>query len=660
MSADIAPTSWLEANQRYCMAALDVVRAMLEEHAERTRGGSTHAGDRSEATRTALAAAQSALPAPAALQTIAAAFGLSAFERDLLMLCAGVELDASFAALCGPAPTFGLALAIHPDAHWSALAPAAPLRAWRLLELDPRASPTRGALRIDERILHAIAGVSFLDERLRGIVEPIGEAGELSPSQIATAETIVTAWCAAQDTARRQRPPVVHIEGEPGAARAIAAHACRLAGLDPYSTALDRFPTDSSERESSLVLWEREALVDGRALVLVSDESPDPASERFLADIVARTRGAIFVIERVRRHRIERASFPVVARLPAKAEQHVGWQRALGPHVAADVTELSDEFDFSLETIRDVAARATSGLATGDARAVLWDAARDRARPRLERLAARIDARADWDSLVLAEPERTQLREIALHVRKRAHVHDEWGFAEHSSRGLGLTVLFSGRPGTGKTMAAEAIARELRLDLYRIDLSVVTSKYLGETEKQIGRIFDATDRGGAMLLFDEAEALFTKRTEVRDSHDRYANLETSYLLQRIEGFRGLAILTTNNRHAIDPAFFRRIAFVVNFPIPSAIERAELWRRVFPARTPLGDLDYERLARLNVAGGNIRNIALHAAFLAADVDVPISMAHLARAARSECRKIEKILGDEELQGWEAGDDDASRT
>jgi hypothetical protein len=564
------------------------------------------------------------------------------------MLCAGVELDAAFADLCAPAPTFGLALAIHPDAHWSALAPAAPLRAWHLLDVDPRASPTRGALRIDERILHAIAGVSFVDERLRGIVEPIGDTPELSTSQIATAETIVTAWRAAYDAARWQRPPVVHIEGEPAAARAIAAHACRLAKLDPYMTTLDRFSTDPSERELSLVLWEREALIDGRALVLDCDESPDPTSERLLASIIARARGAIFVIERVRQHRIDRASFPVVARLPTKAEQNIFWQRALNPHGIAAVTELADEFDFSLETIRDVAARATTSPATDDARVDLWDAARDRARPR-----------ADWDSLVLAEPERAQLREIALHVRMRAHVHDAWGFAEQSTRGLGLTALFSGRPGTGKTMAAEAIARELRLDLYRIDLSVVTSRYLGETEKQIGRIFDATDRGGAMLLFDEAEALFTKRTEVRDSHDRYANLETSYLLQRIESFRGLAILTTNNRHAIDPAFYRRIAFVVNFPIPSAAERAELWRRVFPERTPLGDLDYERLARLNVAGGNIRNIALHAAFLAADAGMPVSMAHLASAARGECRKIEKILGDDELEGWEARNNDAPR-
>ena len=199
-------------------------------------------------------------------------------------------------------------------------------------------------------------------------------------------------------------------------------------------------------------------------------------------------------------------------------------------------------------------------------------------------------------------------------------------------------------------MAAEVLAHELRLDLYRIDLSQVVSKYIGETEKNLRKVFDAAEAGGAILLFDEADALFGKRSEVKDSHDRYANIEVSYLLQRMEAYRGLAILTTNMKSAIDIAFLRRIRFVVQFPFPDITQRTEIWRRIFPARMPTEGLDFNKLARLNVAGGNIRNIALNAAFLAADEDKSVQMSHLLRAAKSEYAKLEKTLTEAEAGGW----------
>jgi SpoVK/Ycf46/Vps4 family AAA+-type ATPase len=199
-------------------------------------------------------------------------------------------------------------------------------------------------------------------------------------------------------------------------------------------------------------------------------------------------------------------------------------------------------------------------------------------------------------------------------------------------------------------MAAEVLAHELRLDLYRIDLSQVVSKYIGETEKNLRKVFDAAEAGGAILLFDEADALFGKRSEVKDSHDRYANIEVSYLLQRMEAYRGLAILTTNMKSAIDIAFLRRIRFVLQFPFPAITQRIEIWRRIFPARMPTEGLDFNKLARLNVAGGNIRNIALNAAFLAADEDKPVQMSHLLRAAKSEYAKLEKTLTEAEAGGW----------
>ncbi|MFP4542075.1 MAG: ATP-binding protein, partial [Opitutales bacterium] len=202
-----------------------------------------------------------------------------------------------------------------------------------------------------------------------------------------------------------------------------------------------------------------------------------------------------------------------------------------------------------------------------------------------------------------------------------------------------------------KTLAAEVLARELRLDLYRIDLSQVVSKYIGETEKNLARVFDAAEAGGAVLLFDEADALFGKRSEVKDSHDRYANIEVSYLLQRMENYRGLALLTTNRREALDQAFVRRLRFIVPFPFPDAGTRAEIWQRIFPAATPIEALDFVRLARLDAPGGVIRNIALTAAFLAADAGEPVRMCHLREAAQMEFAKLDKSLPAAATEDWQ---------
>jgi SpoVK/Ycf46/Vps4 family AAA+-type ATPase len=209
--------------------------------------------------------------------------------------------------------------------------------------------------------------------------------------------------------------------------------------------------------------------------------------------------------------------------------------------------------------------------------------------------------------------------------------------------------LFTGESGTGKSLAAEVLAGELGLDLYRIDLAATVSKYIGETEKNLRRLFDGAEAGGAVLLFDEADALFGKRGDVKDGHDRYANLEVAYLLQRMESYRGLAILTTNLRSNVDRAFSRRLRFVVQFPFPDAGQRAEIWRRTLPAAAPLDELNPERLARLTVSGGSIRAIALSAAFAAAEARTPITAANVLRAAQVEYAKAERPLTDSETEG-----------
>jgi SpoVK/Ycf46/Vps4 family AAA+-type ATPase len=232
-------------------------------------------------------------------------------------------------------------------------------------------------------------------------------------------------------------------------------------------------------------------------------------------------------------------------------------------------------------------------------------------------------------------------------------VYDEWGFRQKMNRGLGISALFAGASGTGKTMAAEVIANDLRLNLYRIDLSAVVSKYIGETEKNLRQLFDAAEDGGAILFFDEADALFGKRSEIKDSHDRYANIEINYLLQRMEAYRGLAVLATNMKSALDQAFLRRLRFIVNFPFPGAEDRKRIWRKVFPAETPIERLDYDRLARLNLTGGSIHNIALNAAFLAAQAGGAVTMPLVLAAARTEFRKLERPINEADLR-WREPD------
>ena len=286
-------------------------------------------------------------------------------------------------------------------------------------------------------------------------------------------------------------------------------------------------------------------------------------------------------------------------------------------------------FDLALDDV-EVAAR---DVAAG---ARLWEACRGRARAGLGALATVRTPRAGWDDLVLPEPMLAQLRALVAAVRHRSTVLDDWGFAERTSRGLGSTALFAGPSGTGKTMAAEVIARDLDLDLVHVDLSQVVSKWIGETEKHLRRVFDAAEDGGAVLLFDEADTLFGKRSAVRDSHDRYANLEVGYLLQRMEEFRGLAILTTNARASLDPAFTRRLASIVTFPYPDPSLRESLWGKAFPTDTPLGDLDRRRLAGIDVTGGGIASIALNAAYLAAETG-SVDDEHVRTAVRWELAK-----------------------
>jgi len=661
-------SGWLETNQRCLSGALAVVRAHLSRHGNRSKDAETQAESARQletAQQEYRELVQTASPLPA-IETLASLFGLSPFERDLLLMCAGLELDATFASLCAALqgdpqygyPTFSLALAALPQAHWSALAPSAPLRHRRLIELgggfrSGGALLTTCPLRIDERVLHYLTGLNQLDERLAGLIEPHHAPQKLMPAHQSIVDRAVTAWSGALDNG--SLPAIVLHGPDASSARDIAAGVCTELGLNLQILPARSLPQNPNDLYNLIRLWEREGALSSSAVFLDcgDDGLADASREANASDFVERMPGALLLYLRERRTFRRRATTCFEVTRPAALEQRAVWNAALGEsarHLDGQLDLLTSQFNLSVPAIVSAATQAKVGADGVPSFAALWDACRAQSRSRLHELAQPIESAATWTDLVLPEAQQETLRDIVAHVRHRAKVYETWGFAAKGSRGLGITALFAGASGTGKTMAAEVLSGELRLDLYRIDLSSVVSKYIGETEKNLRRVFDAAEMSGAILLFDEADALFGKRSEVKDSHDRYANIEVGYLLQRMESYRGLAILTTNMKSALDTAFLRRIRFVVQFPFPDAAQRAEIWQRIFPASTPTDGLDAGKLAQLNVAGGNIRNMALNAAFLAADSREPVNMSHLLRAARSEYAKLEKPLTSTEITGW----------
>ncbi len=662
----VPSAEWLVANQRWLTHALDELGDVLDRHRAARDGSDPDASLPQQ--RAALDALASSMQAPPALDALCETFRLSRFERDILLLCAGVELDGEFARRCADAlgqrhpiaPTYSLALAALPDAHWSALTLGSPLRRWRLVEIKQGESLTTSPLRIDERILHYIAGISYLDPRLESLVEPLAARSDLVSSHHKVAERIAELWSnASQDPTL----PVVQLHGQDAEAKhAIVAAAAEALGFTAYRFDSALLPVSPADVDVLSCLWAREAALMAGVLMIdchdidTSDAVRRSAIRRFLET----TSGALVAATRAREIDLRRSNIALDVPRLTRAEQLAVWRSILDSGrraVNGECLALVSQFDLGATAIRAAAREVLSRSASIEDRSTpgnlatdLWAACRTQARPAVANLAQHIKPRARWEDLVLPASKVEILHQIVVQVRHRYTVYDEWGFAARSARGLGISALFWGPSGTGKTMAAEVLANELSLDLYRIDLSSVVSKYIGETEKNLRQIFDAAEAGSAILLFDEADALFGKRSEVKDSHDRYANVEISYLLQRMEEYRGLAILTTNMKAALDPAFQRRIRFVVQFPFPDATHRAEIWRKSFPSGAPIEGLDATKLARLNIAGGHIRNIALNAAFRAADERVSVQMRHLLSAARSEYAKMEKPLTDAETREW----------
>jgi hypothetical protein len=640
-----AASLWAKQNQAYLIAEFACLRHRLSAREQQDADKTAELEMRAEELR-------AGMDPPPGIDLLAKMFALTPFERQLLLLCAGVEMDSRLAEQCAESHghpqktyvTFGLAIASLGDSNWSALTPSRPLRRFRMLEVQSGNNLTSAPLRIDERILHYLAGINVLEPRL----EPLLRMSPF-PEWIADEHRSMAMRAAHLIETYAEYSPLVHLCGDdPLGQEDIAAFASRHTGRQIFVAKTEELPPTGPDLDQFAFLWERESHLASGALLIQGGSSGLSASARHL---VERLPGLVFVASR-EPVRLVRSLVRLDVNKPGPIEQKQLWTKALGEAAEkfnGTLDDLAEQFRLSARMISSTGhlLRSEQGNIHADD---LWNACRSLSRPKLEDLAQRIVPCATWDDLILPDLQKQTLRQLAAQVRHRMQVYETWGFAVKGRRGLGVSALFTGLSGTGKTMAAEVLARELRLDLYRVDLSAVVSKYIGETEKNLKQVFDAAEEGGVLLLFDEADALFGKRSEVRDSHDRYANIEVGYLLQRMEAYQGLAILTTNLKSSMDPAFQRRLRFTVNFPFPDAAQREAIWSKVFPEATPTHGLDYKKLAQLNVAGGNIRNIALNAAFLAAQSGTPVAMKNLVDAAKLEAQKIERPLSDAEIRGW----------
>jgi hypothetical protein len=613
----------------------------------------------------------------APLAALAHATGLDEFERTSLLLAAAAEIEPRFELafaylqddVTRRRPTAGLALdllgggILERLARRAALGQGGRLASARLVAVDEREPFPAAPLRVDARVIeHVIGAPPRPDARVRGFVQvrPADTTIALLPVDAATRaqlERIAARWSADPGFA-----PLALLGGRASVGADGAAAVAGELGRPVVSVDLAGRAPVAAPPDDAAALVRREGVLSGGVVVLTGVETLADRGEEGWAELVSalvrEPAGPTVLVagssQAARRfvggHRVVEVVAPA-----AGVETRMGeWAGQLAAHrVAADEPDVREVASFHLApaSIR-AAARHAADLAALGRRCdveLLREAARAQSHLELGDLARKIESGRGWQDLVLPPPALAHLMEIASGIRAQGRVLDEWGFDRHLPRGKGWNVLFAGPAGTGKTMAAEVLANDLGLDLYAIDLATVVDKYIGETEKRLQRIFDVAAGSNAILLFDEADALFGKRSEVRDARDRYANVEVAYLLQRMEAFDGITILATNLRANLDEAFARRMRAVVEFPFPDESLRRLLWERSFPAGVPLDhavDLGF-LAARFELAGGNISNGALGAASLAAAADRCIHMADLVVAVGREYQKLGKVPGRSEF-------------
>jgi hypothetical protein len=600
-----------------------------------------------------------------ALEQIAYTFDLTPFDRNLLLLCAAWEITPHVKEQCQaflqhpiPHPTRSIALSLFESVS-SPFDPSSPLLKWNLIS-ESSGPLSDCPLVIDRWVLHYILGfapptVQFDPNHLPEAVPYSNDI--LSPSQANLFSQLLKLW---------EQPSFIpttqFISDDAHAPTLIAATAFYKFGYQPFQLSATDLTFEPALIKPWMIHWQRLARLERYALILDCGD-PDrltPTARQLITQLL-KTKITIPLILTAT-ERMPGTTNLLTLELPALNATD---QKQLWTYYLKDVPEsletqigaLVVQFNLTAHQIQAVAAQALAQTRAEDPALkvqtltqTLWKVCQTQSRSSLEGLVERIEPKTTWNELILP-PEPSQiLHQIIATIRQRAKVYEDWKMGGETRRGMGITSLFYGPSGTGKTTAAEIIAHDLKLDLYRVDLSQVSSKYIGETEKNLKKVFAAAESSGAVLLFDEADSIIGKRSEVKDARDRYANQEVGYLLQAMENYSGLAILTTNLPNSLDTAFMRRIRFSVRFEFPTAEERAQIWQRNFPKTAPTLNLSFQRLAQLNVSGASIRNIAMGGAFIAAQDDAPIQMKHILRSARAELLKLGRSITDQEIRGW----------
>jgi AAA+ superfamily predicted ATPase len=622
------------------------------------------------------------------LAHLAHLFGLTPFEECVVVACLALEVDLKYEKLFAylqddltrkrPGVELLLRLFCATDEQRlrarSLLSPQATLMRSRLLRhVEQSDAPALARLlALEDRVVNYLLEVGSVDaetSRLFKLVAPADVPAHATRQSETLAHIVGLARTHLQNTGNGRRKIFFHFHGPAGTGRrSLARTVCAQLGVPLMLVDVRRALLNAASFEETFLKLAREAILQPAALYL---EDFDALDER--GDTAALRRSAVDALEEFSwltfistekplepaglfgQHYFLRHELP----MPDASERARLWSELAVEHDAAgactDWTELAAKFQLTPGKMKDalVAARNYAHMRGGeDARVEehdLYRGCRAQSNQKLGELARKLTHGQTWDDLILPTNSVEQLRELCAQMRHRGRVYDEWGFGERPSARKGLCALFYGPSGTGKTMAVEVVARELQLDAFKIDLSTVVSKYIGETEKNLSKIFYEAETSNAVLFFDEADALFGKRSEVKDAHDRYANIEINYLLQRIEEFDGCVVLATNLRKNIDEAFFRRMSFAVEFPFPEEADRYRIWQRHFPTAAPVSpDVDFNFLAgRVQLAGGNIKNIVVNAAFLAAENSGVIHMRHLVRSAKREYEKLGRVCTEMEF-------------
>jgi winged helix domain-containing protein/ATPase family protein associated with various cellular activities (AAA) len=617
-------------------------------------------------------------------------FGLSAFEREAVVICLAPELRRRYDRLYAylqdditrKRPSVDLVLELLCDTEverWGARGllsdSASLLRAGLLRKVTDPNSPSGSSglaqlLELDPRICQFLLGGGQIDARLAGQAQIYRPNRDADPAPVDSAiitgvENLVERYLAQENADKRKL--VLHLHGPRGVGkRELALELCRRFNGCLLNIDVELLLAKGPEGESLLRAAFREALLQQAFLHLEHADALLQETARSLLKAlqvaVSEYGWLVFLSGEApwtKRHEFSGCIFHSVAlSIPDVSVRAAVWERSLSgktPEAASWASQLAGQFRLTPGQIRSAIELASNRVLMRKekrelTRADLPAACREQSNHRLRDLAVKIEPHYGWNDLVLPAEKLAHLREICGQFRHRYKVFGTWGFGKKLSYGKGLSALFIGPSGTGKTMAAEVLARELELHLYKVDLSGLVSKYIGETEKNLSRIFEEAETSNAILFFDEADALFGKRTKVRDAHDRYANIETSFLLQKMEEYEGVVILATNLSENMDEAFTRRIRFIVEFPFPDEANRLRIWKAHLPAETPVSaDVDCAGLAReFTLSGGNIRNIALSAAFLAADDGDEVGLQHILHGTRREFEKLGRQWRDYRVQ------------